>query len=132
MVVPVLHVAFCEYMIHGPCGTAKPTSPCMIGKNCSKHFLKKFADRTTVGTDGYLIYKRRKNGVIVHKDGVPVDNAFVVPYNLQLLLKYRAHINVEWCNQSRSIKYLFKYINKGSDRVTTQSSYMRRNDLHDN
>ncbi|KAK9705842.1 hypothetical protein RND81_07G086300 [Saponaria officinalis] len=125
---PVLHAAVCEFMIHGPCGTAKPTSPCMIRKNCSKHFPKKFADRTTVDADGFPIYKRRKNGVIVHKDEVPLDNAFVVPYNPQLLLKYRAHINVEWCNQSRSIKYLFKYINKGSDRVTMQSSYMRRND----
>ncbi|KAK9714758.1 hypothetical protein RND81_06G117800 [Saponaria officinalis] len=54
-----------------------------------------FVDGTTIDADGYPIYKRRKNEVIVHKDGVPVDNNFVVPYNPQLLLKYRAHINVE-------------------------------------
>ncbi|XP_074300786.1 uncharacterized protein LOC141632106 [Silene latifolia] len=125
---PILHAAVCEYMLHGPCGKEKLSSPCMVGENCSKHYPKPCTERTTVDGEGYPIYKRSKKGVTVKKDGVPLGNEFVIPYNAQLLLKYQAHINIEWCNQSRSIKYLFKYINKGSDIVTMQSSYMRRNE----
>ncbi|XP_074299942.1 uncharacterized protein LOC141631128 [Silene latifolia] len=125
---PVLHAVVCTHMIHGPCGTTKPRSPCMVGSTCSKHFPKKCTERITIGEDGYPIYKRSKTGPTIYKDKVTLDNGSVVPYNPYLLLKNRAHINVEWCNQSKAIKYLFKYINKGSDRVTMQSSYRRRHD----
>ena len=107
-----------NYMIHGPCGQAHPKSPCMVDKSCAKHFPKNFCTETTIDEDNYPIYRRRDDGNTVDKNGVKLDNRFVVPYNRNLLVKYQAHINVEWCNRSRSIKYLFKYIHKGEDRTT--------------
>ena len=108
-----------EFMVHGPCGIVRKSSPCMANGRCTKYFPKRYIAETNFDDDGYPIYRRRDNGRVILKDGVSLDNRFVVPHNRFLLLKYGGHINVEWCNQSRSIKYLFKYINKGYDRVTT-------------
>ncbi|KAF7813324.1 uncharacterized protein G2W53_034300 [Senna tora] len=115
---PELHEAVKSFMLHGPCGASRLTSPCMQNGKCTKHFPKKFSDRTLFDEDGYAKYRRKDTGHTVVKNGVELDNRSVVPYNPTLLLRYQAHINVEFCNQSRSIKYLFKYVSKGHDKVT--------------
>lgn len=125
---PELFKMVTSFMIHGPCGNAHPNSPCMQNGKCTKHFPKKIVPSTTIDLAGYPLYKRRDNGAHFQKGSTIIDNSFVVPYNKFLLLKYNAHINVEWCNQSRSVKYLFKYVNKGHDRVTTSFYNSPQND----
>jgi len=115
---PELFQIVSTLMIHGPCGPQNTSSPCMNKNKCTKFFPKKFTNETVIDSEGCPIYRRRDNGVFFKKGEAFVDNRYVVPYNMYLLLRYNAHINVEWCNQTRSIKYLFKYVNKGHDHVT--------------
>ena len=109
-------------MIHGPCGHLKPKSPCMENHKCTKRFPREFVQETRTGHDGYPLYRRRRPAdgghtatLKVNRQQVEIDNRWVVPYNPLLSKTFKAHLNVEVCNSIKSIKYVCKYINKGSD-----------------
>jgi len=115
---PQLHQCVLDHMRHDPCGTINRSLPCIKNGKCLRLYPKNFQNTTSVSEDGYPHYRIRNDSLTVTKNGVCLDNRSVVPYNPKLLLKYQAHINVEWCNRSTSINYLFKYINKGYDKIT--------------
>jgi len=85
---------------------------------CSKQYPKAFSEETLPEVDGYPIYRRRNDGVTVHKHGHIFTNAHVVPYNPYLSTRYDCHINVEIATSITAVKYLFKYVYKGHDRAS--------------
>ncbi|XP_026476448.1 uncharacterized protein LOC113382110 [Ctenocephalides felis] len=123
-------------MIHGPCGTLTIMSPCMVNGKCTKHFPKSFQNDTITDIDGYPAYRRRDvdNGgqcfeLRLSNGGViDVDNRWVVPYSPLLCKTYKAHINVELCSSVKSIKYICKYVHKGSDKAIFAIKSINEND----
>ncbi|XP_073120388.1 uncharacterized protein [Henckelia pumila] len=119
---PNLYQAVIRHMIHGPCGLLNPWSPCMRDGICKKKFPKPFTSYTALGNDSYPIYRRREAASVpISENGqVVVDNGWVVPYNPWLLLKFDCHINVEVCGGIKCVKYIYKYIHKGPNRVAIE------------
>ncbi|KAK7260859.1 hypothetical protein RIF29_27158 [Crotalaria pallida] len=115
-----LRQAVLKHMIHGPCGPLNPNSPCMKNGQCKKNFPKMFCEQTRQGIDSYPEYRRRNTEPIQINRNVAVDNGWVVAFNDWLLLKYDCHINVEVCSNIKSIKYLYKYVYKGPDRIAME------------
>lgn len=74
---PELYKVVSTFMIHGPCGEQRASSPCMAEGKCTKYFPKRFVDSTTIDHDGYPIYKRRDDGVLIQKGDSFVDNRLV-------------------------------------------------------
>ncbi|XP_074327791.1 uncharacterized protein LOC141665703 [Apium graveolens] len=107
-----------NFIIHGPCGKDYSYSPYMVKGQCGRHFPKKYNANTFFDDCGFPVYRRRRTELHVEKKGVKLDNQFVVPYNRDLLIRFHCHINLEVCNSSRSLKYLFKYCLKGHDTAT--------------
>ena len=115
---PELHQIVTKLMMHGPCGVSNAKSPCMVDGKCTKQFPKDFVEKTYAAADGYSHYRRRNDGKFVEKNGVRLDNRYVVSYNPYLSMKYSAHINVEICSSIKSCKYLYKYVYKGPDMAS--------------
>jgi hypothetical protein len=108
-------------MIHGPCAGHDNNAACLENGRCSKRYPRPFNDETSIGEDGYPLYRRRDRpetsfDKMVRGSRVTVDNRWVVPYNPYLTRRYKAHINVEICSSIKAIKYLYKYVYKGKDR----------------
>lgn len=113
----LLHRTVTTCMIHGPCGPLNNKAPCMKDGKCSKRFPKPFRDATTFDDEGYAHYKRDAVRRHTMQNGIVIDNGYVVPYNKRLCSRFDAHINVEYCGWNMMVKYLFKYISKGVERV---------------
>ena len=62
-----------------------------------------------------------------------ITNRYVVPFSPFLLIRYDAHINVEVVCTVAVVKYLYKYILKGPDRIMVRiGSESRERDIsHD-
>jgi hypothetical protein len=124
---PVLFQHVTKFMLHGPCGPEHPDRACMRGGDgfCRFNFPKDYVSASQLSDDGYPLYRRRSpeeggHFFETYKNNrrVVYTNADVVPYNKYLLKKYRCHINVEYCYSIQAIKYLFKYLSKGTAQST--------------
>ena len=119
---PGLYDVVTKTMMHGPCGRLNPKQSCMKDGRCTKNYPRSFLQETQSGHDGYPLYRRRsassggrEANVYIRGQEFTFDNRWVVPYCPLLSSIFEAHINVEYCHSVKSIKYVLKYINKGSD-----------------
>jgi len=104
---------------------------------CTKQYPKQFCNETTDLSNGYPQYRRRSPEQFgrvwqrqIKSSKYSIDNRWVVPYNPYLLMKYNAHVNVEICSTISAIKYLYKYVYKGHDRIMFQ--FQNENDNKEN
>lgn len=132
---PELYDIVTTNMIHGPCGSINMHSPCMDNGKCTKRFPKDLISDTITGNDGYPLYRRRstENGghsfkKTLRQNNFEIDNRWIVPYSPILSKTYKAHINVEFCSSVKSIKYICKYVNKGSDMAVFAVQSVNEND----
>jgi len=121
---PELYEVVTTNMINGPCGDHNRKSSCMIKNKCSKRYPRVLLVDTITGNDGYLLYRyysikdnSRTITLKVNNMYVVVDNSWIVPYSPFLSKTFKAHCNFKYCSFVKSIKYVCKYVTKGSDKA---------------
>ncbi|EFP03982.1 hypothetical protein CRE_30538 [Caenorhabditis remanei] len=125
-------------MVHFPCKD-DPAAYCKDGakshwNKCTKGFPKKFSDSTVLTDNQYPDYKRtKKNQFTLYRNGkeVKAGSDCVVAHPKGLLMKFGSHINMEVVSSVRFMKYIFKYIFKGNDRMLLEAFENMENGVKD-
>ena len=95
---------------------------CLENGKCTKHFLKAFQPQMSIDREGYPLYYWPDDGREYEVNGAIVNNQWIVPYNPYLSAKCDCHINIESLVSFSTLKYVHKYIHKGSDHATLEVS----------
>lgn len=117
---PLLFETIKKCMVHGPCGSSNPHSPCMENGICTKGYPKPFCEFTSIDDNGFPKYYRPNDGRSYTVGSASVDNRWIVPFCPFLSATFNCHINVECAASLGSLKYLFKYIQKGPDLASLE------------
>ncbi|KAL4559204.1 hypothetical protein LXL04_031338 [Taraxacum kok-saghyz] len=124
---PHLYNMVKKHMFHGPCGKLNQDNICMKNGGCKNSYPKSFSHETTITKDAYPTYRRRNDGSKIKIRGAMLDNRWVIPYNPYLLCKFNCHINIEICSTIKAVKYIYKYICKGCDKISFSVSSENNN-----
>jgi len=118
----LLYAKVTKYMLYGPCGVDNSQAKYIVNGKCSKHFPKEYRERIDWAENSYPLYARPDNSLVFECNGARFTNQYVVSYCPQLLLLFDCYINVEISAGLGTVKYLSKYIYKGSNRATMEIS----------
>ena len=100
---PLLHQLVQEFMIHSPCDRNVDAGCRHEGKPCKRRFPKDMARRTVIMSDAFPKYRRRGLHTCT-VSGRIISDDWVVPYNVYLLTKYAAHVNIEVAAHIKTFK----------------------------
>ena len=120
-------------MVYRPCGINNLNAPHIVAGALGylltylKRFLKPFCPVTAIYNNSYPQYRRRNNlrlQPIYILGGnsaiINLNNRQIVLYNPYFSANYRAYINVKVYTSIQAVKYIYKYIYKGTNQITIQ------------